>query len=77
MSNSIQEKPAAAADYRWDRWTDGKPHRAWEGKHFHCSMEAFRRALSTHAGRRGMRVETRKLGRRLMSFQFFAAEATR
>lgn len=75
MSNGIESIPNGNTGYRWSLWTDGKLHRAWKGKHFSCSLEAFRRALSTHASRRGFRVRTRKLGRRLMAFQFFTGAA--
>lgn len=70
MSNLLNI-PHGNASYRWDRWTDGKAHRATQGKHFSCSLEAFRRALSTHAGRNGLRVKTRKVSGEVLAFQFF------
>jgi hypothetical protein len=45
--------------YPWPVWTNGEPHWAKAKKDFHCSAEAFRRALYTHARRKRLVVTTR------------------
>ncbi len=58
------------AIYPWPLWEDGNLHRAKLGKHFHgITPESFRRALTTRANRRGLKVTTRVSGD-TVTFQF-------
>jgi hypothetical protein len=55
--------------YPWDRWQDGKPHKAARGKNFQITPEQFRKSLHMRATRIGQVVETRVRGD-VVWFQF-------
>ncbi len=55
--------------YPWDRWEDGRKHKARRGQHFAIPVETFRRSLAVRARRRKKQVTTRVKGD-VVTFQF-------
>lgn len=75
MARQLQVLPQhSGRQYPWDKWTNGRPWRASHGEDFECDPGVFRRMLTNHALRHGMKVVTRVVGEDVL-FQFSKAAA--
>lgn len=70
----LDKMKSARGIYPWDKWTNGKPWLAANGRDFRCSRQAFRQAVYAHAKRIKTTVTVSYHGAKNVMFQFGKAK---